>query len=141
MFPIAYPQGNIEDRTLEADDRAGITDAYSFTTAKRDTGSLSGTVTLNGAGVFGAHVTAFNTRTGELIGGFTLDSSGNFSIGALPPGLYVVRAEPLDDADVTSFFDEDTVVNINFKPAYVPTLVAVPTGGSGPRLEIRVVSK
>jgi hypothetical protein len=141
MFPIAYPPGNIEDRTLEADDRAGLRDAYAFTTSARDTGSIGGRVTLNGAGVFGAHVTAFNTRTGDLIGGFSLDSSGNFSIGALPPGLYVVRAEPIDDADITSFFDEGTTVNVNFKPAYLPALVAVPNGGSGPRVEIRVVAK
>ena len=141
MFPIAYPAGNIEDRTLEADDVAGIRDAYSFTTSARDTGSIGGTVTLNGAGVFGAHVTAFNTRTGDLIGGFTLDNSGNFMIGALPPGLYVVRVEPLDDADINSFFDSGTSVNINFKPAYLPALVAVPSGGSGPRVDIRVVPK
>lgn len=141
MFPIAYPPGNIEDRTLEADDRAGIADAYSFTTSIRQTGSLGGKVTLNGAGVFGAHVTAFNTRTGDLIGGFTLDNSGSFSIGALPPGLYVIRVEPLDDADIESFLDETDLVNINFKPAYLPTLVAVPAGGSGPSVEIRVVAK
>ncbi len=141
MFPIAYPPGNIEDRTLEADDRAGITDAYSFTTAARATGTIVGRVLLNGTGVFGAHVTAFNTRTGDLVGGFTLDSAGNFAIGALAPGLYVVRAEPLDDADVASFFDEDTVVNINFKPAYLPALVAVPAAGAPPRVDIRVVAK
>jgi hypothetical protein len=141
MFPIAYPAGNIEDRTLEADDRAGITDAYAFTTSVRNTGAISGKVLLNGAGVFGAHVTAFNTRTGDLIGGFTLDSAGNFAIGALPPGLYVVRVEPIDDADTDSFFDENTVVNTNFKPAYLPALVAVPSGGSAPQVEIRVVAK
>src|SRR5688572_22306530 len=141
MFPIAYPAGNIEDRTLEADDVAGIRDAYSFTTSARNTGSISGRITLNGAGVFGAHVSAFNTSSGDLIGGFTLDSSGNFMIGALRPGVYVVRAEPLDDADITSFFGEDTVVNTNFKPAYLPALVAVPVGGSGPPVEIRVVAK
>lgn len=141
MFPIAYPPGNIEDRTLEADDRAGITDAYSFATSARDTGAIVGRVTLNGAGIFGAHITALNTRTGELIGGFTLDSGGNFAIGGLPAGLYVVRAEPIDDADVGSFFDEDTVVNINFKPAYLSSLVAVPAGGSGAPVEIRVVPK
>jgi hypothetical protein len=141
MFPIAYPPGNIEDRTLEADDVAGITDAYSFTTSRRDTGSIVGRVTLNGAGVFGAHVTAFNTRTGVLIGGFTLDKNGNFAVSGLPPGLYVVRVEPIDDADIVSFFDEDTVVNINFRPAYLPSLVAVPTGGAGPQIEIRVVAK
>lgn len=141
MFPIAYPPGNIEDRTLEADDRAGLTDAYSFSTSGRATGSIGGTVRLGSAGVFGAHVTATNTRTGETVGGFTLDSSGGFAIGGLPPGLYVVRAEPLDDADITSFFEEGTTVNANFKPAYLPTLVAVPAGGSGPSVVINVVAK
>jgi hypothetical protein len=141
MFPIAYPPGNIEDRTLEADDIAGITDAYSFNTSRRDTGSIVGRVTLNGAGVFGAHVTALNTRTGVLIGGFSLDTNGNFAISGIPSGVYVIRVEPIDDADITSFFDEDTVVNINFKPTYLPSLVSVPTGGSGPQVEIRVVAK
>ncbi len=141
MFPIAYPPGNIEDRTLEADDRAGVGDVYSFTSSVHNTGTIGGKVTLGTAGVFGAHVTAFNTRTGDLIGGFTLDNAGNFAIGGLPPGLYVVRAEPIDDADVASFFEEGTVVNINFKPAYLAALVAVPAGGSGPRVEIHVVAK
>ena len=141
MFPIAYPAGNIEDRTLEADDIAGITDAYSFNTSRRDTGSIVGRVTLDGVGVFGAHVTALNTRTGALIGGFSLDANGHFAVSGLPPGVYVVRVEPIDDADITSFFEEDTVVNINFKPTYLPSLVAVPTGGSGPQVEIRVVAK
>jgi len=141
MFPIAYPPGNIEDRTLEADDRAGIGDVYAFTTSVRETGTISGKVTLAGAGIFGAHVTALNTRTGEMVGGFTLDKNGNFSIGGLVAGLYVVRVEPIDDADTTSFFDEETTVNLNFKPTYASTLVAVPAGGSGPAVEIRVVAK
>lgn len=141
MFPIAYPAGNIEDRTLEADDRAGIGDVYAFTTSQRDTGTIGGKVTMGGAGIFGAHVTALNTRTGAIIGGFTLDSNGNFAIGGLAPGLYVVRAEPIDDADTESFFDGDPPVTTNFKPAYLPTLVSVPRGGSGPMVEIRVVAK
>jgi hypothetical protein len=141
MFPIAYPAGNIEDRTLEADDRAGIGDVYAFATSVRDTGTISGKVTLGGGGVFGAHVTALNTRTGEMVGGFSLDANGGFAIGGLVPGIYVVRAEPIDDADLDSFFDAGTTVKINFKPAYLPTLVAVPKGGSGPSVEIKVVAK
>lgn len=141
MFPIAYPPGNIEDRTLEADDRAGIGDVYAFTTSQRTTGTIGGRVTMNGAGIFGAHVTAFNTRTGDIVGGFTLDSQGNFGIAGLVPGVYVLRAEPIDDADTESFFDEDTTVTTSFKPAYLPTLVTVPRGGSGPLVEIRVVAK
>ncbi len=141
MFPIAYPAGNVEDRTLEADDRAGLGDIYASGAASAGRGAIGGRITLGGTGFFGAHVTALNTRTGELVGGFTLNNNGEFTIGHLTPGLYVVRAEPLDDADVTSYFDEETTVNINFRPAYYSSLVAVPRGGSGPRIEIKVVSK
>jgi hypothetical protein len=141
MFPIAYPRGNIEDRTLEADDVAGITDIYSNTDTNRRLGSIAGKVTLNGAGLFGAHVTAFNSATNALIGGFALNQQGDFVISALEPGLYIVRVEPLDDADIDSFFDPTTVVNINFKPAYYEKLVAVPAGGSSGSIEIKVQSK
>lgn len=141
MFPIAYPAGNIEDRTLEADDRAAITDVYGNTEADRQTGSLRGRVTLNGQGIFGAHVTATHTATGDTVGGFSLTSQGEFVIGALPPGIYVVRVEPLDDGDIESFFDDDGSVNIGFAPAYFERLVAVPRGGAGPAVEIKVKAK
>ncbi len=138
MFPIAYPAGNIEDRTLEADDRAAITDVYA---TDRQLGSISGRVTLSGQGIFGAHVTAMHTATGEMVGGFSLTQGGNFVIGGLPAGLYVVRVEPLDDADIESFFDDDGSVNISFAPAFHSKLVAVPRGGSGPAIEIVVKAK
>lgn len=141
MFPIAYPRGNVEDRTLEADDVAGISDLYGNVEGNRRLGAVSGRVTLNGAGIFGAHVTVFNAATGALSGGFTLNAQGAFVIAGLPPGAYIVRAEPLDDADVDSFFDEDTVVNINFRPAFYTKHVAVPAGGTGPSIEIRVRAK
>jgi hypothetical protein len=141
MFPIAYPTGNIEDRTLEADDRAAITDVYGTAEADRQLGSISGRVTLGGQGIFGAHVTAMHTATGEMVGGFSLTDGGNFVIGGLPAGLYIVRVEPLDDADIESFFDDDGSVNINFSPVYHSKLVAVPRGGSGPAIEIVVKAK
>jgi hypothetical protein len=141
MFPIAYPRGNVEDRSLEADDIAGISDLYGSPEANRRLGAISGRVTLNGSGIFGAHVTAFHAATGALAAGFTLNAQGDFVIGGLPPGVYVVRAEPLDDADLDSFFDEDTVVNINFRPAFYGKHVAVPAGGAGPSIEIRVRAK
>lgn len=141
MFPIAYPEGNIEDRTIEADDRAGIIDIYGGSSSNRAVGSLHGRVTLNGTGIFGAHVTAFNPSTGDTIGGFSLNDNGDFVIAGLPPGVYVVRAEPLDDADINSFFDEDNTVNINFRPTYAPKLVAVPAGGSSGAFEIKVSAK
>ena len=141
MFPIAYSAGNIEDRTLEADDRAGIVDIYGGSAAAAQAGTISGRVTLGNTGVFGAHVTALHTGTGDLVSTFSLTAGGDFTIAGLVPGLYVVRAEPLDDADLNSFFDEDTGVNINFKPAFVAKLVAVPRGGAGPSIHIVVNAK
>jgi hypothetical protein len=141
MFPIAYPRGNIEDRTLEADDIAGISDVYATPEASRNLGAISGRVTLNGAGLFGAHVTVFNPSTGALAAGYALDNQGRFVIAGLPPGMYLVRAEPLDDVSLDSVFDEDSVVNINFRPMFYEKQVAVPPGGSGPGIEIKVRAK
>lgn len=141
MFPIAYPAGNVRDRTLNADDEAGMSDVYGTLDGRRMLGSISGRVTLNGAGVFGAHVVAFNPNTGTSTGGFTLTSNGQYVIGGLPSGFYVVRAEPLDDADLDSFFDESSSVNIGFVPAYASKLLAVPAGGSAAAPDIRVSPK
>jgi matrixin/carboxypeptidase family protein len=140
MFPIAFPSGNIEDRTPKPDDLAGLGDIYASSAFNREFGQASGRVTLNGKGLYGAHVSAFNSATGEIVGGFTLDDNGKFVIGGLKPGVYVLRAEPLDDADVSSFF-ENATVNITFKPAFASKLVAVPAGGASTSVEIKVQSK
>jgi hypothetical protein len=141
MFPIAYPRGVTLDRTLEADDLVGLTDIYATTEAERRLGSISGRVTLNGAGIFGAHVTAFNSATQTMVGSFSLNSQGDFVISSLEPGMYVVRVEPLDDADLDSFFDDDANVNVNFRPAFYAKIVAVPANGSSGNIEIRVQAK
>jgi hypothetical protein len=141
MFPIAFPPGSVADRTLQPDDRAGITDLYGSPDRKRALGSAGGRVRLGGTGVFGAHVTAFNPATGVTVGTFSLTRSGEFVIGSLEPGVYVLRAEPLDDADLDGFFDDSSFVNTNFRPAFAPRLVSVPAGGTGPPVEIDVVAR
>jgi len=141
MFPIAFPAGNIADRVLKPDDIAGISGTYPASAATSQTGSISGRVTLNNSGLFGAHVTAFNPSTGTIVGAFALDQQGTFVIDGLAPGVYVVRVEPLDDGDIDSYFDEDANVNINFKATFYSKLVAVPAGGAGPAIEIRVQPK
>lgn len=143
MFPIAFPAGNIDDRVPKPDDAAGLMEIYPSSTASRQFGQIAGKVTLNGKGVFGAHLTAFNTVTGELISTFCFDrANGTFAIGGLPQGLYVVRVEPLDDADLDSFFDADTKVETSFKPAYFNKIVAVPAGGvSATSVDIKVSAK
>ena len=142
MFPIAYPPGTIIDRALELDDQAGIASIYGTPAFQAATGAISGRVTLNGVGLFGAHVIASNIATGGLVGGFALDNQGTFVIASLAPGLYLVRAEPLDDADVSSFFGSDTVLNTNFRQTSISRkLVSVPKGGAGASFELKVQPK
>ena len=141
MFPIAYPTGTTVDRNLQADDIAGITDVYGDSTAANELGAIQGRVTLNNVGVYGAHVTAFNPATGDVVAGYTLTDRGEFVISALKPGQYIVRVEPLDDIDLDSVFDPDTVININFQIAYYGKPVAVPAGGAGASITIAVKSK
>ena len=141
MFPIAFSPGSVADRTLRADDVAGLSDLYPESDFPKTSGSLSGTVTLNGQPVFGAHVVAFNIRTGSMVAGFTLGRQGLFSIGSLRPGTYVVRVEPLDDADVGSFFGDTTPVELDFRVRIHDRLVTVPRGGDSGLVAISVEPK
>jgi hypothetical protein len=141
MFPIAYSAGTTTGRTLRPDDIAGISDVYpdgDFATA---TGSVSGRVTKNGQGLFGAHIVAFDPANGTMVANFALNAQGEFSIAGLQPGPHVVRVEPIDDADLDSFFDPTRDVDINFRVTYLDRLVIVPRGADSGAIEIKVVAK
>ena len=141
MFPIAFTAGNIVDRELTADDIAGVSDIYPDGNFRRTTGTVQGTVTKNGRGVFGAHAVAFDLRSGDLVGGFSLDDTGAFAIAGLAPGTYIVRIEPLDDGDVESFFESTSNVDADFKGKYYERLVTVPEGGGSVQIAVEVVAK
>lgn len=141
MFPIAFSPGNIQGRELMPDDIAGVSDLYPAGGFRQDTGSAQGRVTLDGRGIFGAHVTAYDLTTGRLVGGFTLEDDGAFVISGLRPGPHVLRVEPLDDGDVDSFFDESADVELDFQPAFAARLVVVPRGGGSAKVEIAVRSR
>jgi hypothetical protein len=141
MFPIAYPAGNISARTLRADDVAGISDLYPDGGFSTTTGSVSGHVMHNGVGVFGAHVVAFDPAGGSLIGSLSLDDQGSFSMLGLSPGPHVIRVEPLDDADLESFFNSSMTVDLDFRATFVTRLVVVPQGGDSGSVEIAVAGK
>ncbi len=143
MFPIAFSAGNINDRTLCADDIAGMSAVYPTSGFSGESGSLSGHVTKNGQGVLGAHVVAFNPATGALVGNFTVDAQGRFLIASLASGPYILRVEPVDDADLDSFFDASAIpnVDIDFRIAYYPGFIVVPRGGGAQPVEVVVVSK
>ena len=140
MFPIAFTSGSIAARTLKADDIAGISDLYPDGDFSND-GSLSGRVTKDGQPLFGAHVVAFNAASGQMVGGFTLNTQGQFSIGGLSPGLYIARVEPLDDAEIDSFFDSTHTVDLDFKVAFFDRVVVVPKGGDSGEIALKVVHK
>ena len=140
MFPIAFSSGSL-NRTPRADDIAGISDIYGNETFRNSTGSISGRVTKNGAGVMGAHVVAFNPATGKLVASFTLTPDGAFVIAGLDPGPQVLRAEPLDDADPSSFLDTSFNVDLDFKVAIHNRLVTVPRDGTARNIEVKVVPK
>jgi hypothetical protein len=140
MFPIAFGRGVTLDRTLLPDDIAGASALYPDGTFEDDTGSLRGRVRMGSRGIFGAHVAAFNLRTGDLVGGFSLNGDGDFEIAGLQPGTYVVRAEPLDDASTDSFFD-DPGIEINFRATVHDRAVAVAAGGPGRSFDIVVTPK
>jgi hypothetical protein len=141
MFPIAYAAGSVLGRTLQADDIAGTSDIYPDGGFRQNTGSIQGRVRLSGAGAFGAHVAAFDLRTSSLVGNFALDDEGAFVIAGLAPGVYVVRAEPLDDGDAESFFDTPDAVELDFKATVHPQLVVVPASGTAPSIDVEVIPK
>jgi hypothetical protein len=139
MFPIAMSSGTIAERVLHHDDIAGVADLYPAPSVIDSTGSIVGRVTKDGHGVLGAHVIAFNPENGATIGNFTLNPQGEFVIARLPPGPYVLRVEPLDDADPESFFSAP--IDADFRVTYAPRMVVAPAGGSSRSIEIRVAAK
>lgn len=139
MFPLALSAGAIANRVLMADDIAGLSDLYPNGTSLLETGGIVGRVTRNGQGVRGAHLVAFNPESGALIGGFTMGNDGDFVIGRLPPGPYILRVEPLDDAEPDSFFP--SAIDTDFRVTYAPRMVVAPQGGSSLPIEIKVLPK
>jgi hypothetical protein len=140
MFPIAFGRGNIADRELQPDDIAGVSDLYPDAGFRDETGVARGRVLRNGRGVLGAHVVTFNPVTGALIGGFVLSAAGEFQIAGLTPGAHVIRVEPLDDADIDSFFSSDDI-DVDFRVTFHPRLFVAPRGGVGERFDVNVTPK
>lgn len=141
MFPISMGRGKTLDRQLQPDDIAGVSDLYPDTDFRAKTGAARGRIVRNGKGVFGAHVIAFNQRTGALVAGFSVNSDGEFEIAGLAPGAHVIRVEPLDDADIDSFFGRGDPVDIDFRVTFYDRLFAAPAGGVGEHFTVGVAPK
>jgi hypothetical protein len=140
MFPISFGRGNIADRELQPDDLAGISDLYPDGDFRDRTGVARGRVLRGGRGILGAHVVAYHLRSGELIGGFSLGDGGEFQIAGLAPGPHVIRVEPLDDADIDSFFSSSSI-DVDFQVTYHGRLFLAPAGGAGTSFDVTVRPK
>jgi hypothetical protein len=140
MFPISMGRGVTKDRTLQPDDVAGVSDLYPDAGFRDSTGAVAGRVVRNGSGITGAHIVAFDPKTGALVGGFSLGQGGSFQIAGLSPGAHVIRVEPLDDADIDSFFSTPDV-DVDFLVTFHPRLVVAPEGGASDRFDVAVRPK
>ena len=138
MFPIAFPRGSLEGRTLRSDDVAGVSDLYRPASGAPQLGGLAGHVRKDGHGVFGAHVVAYGLRSGQIVGGFSISDDGEYVINGLEPGTYVVRVEPLDDGDVESFFEDTRRVDLDFGVTYYPKIAVAPRSGVAADIDITV---
>jgi hypothetical protein len=88
-------EGDVHQRTPESDDRVGAAILAPDGDFLARTGSLAGNVTLDGAGVFLAHVVA--TRIdGQVAAAVLTTPEGGYRIDGLEPGTYLVHAERLD---------------------------------------------
>ena len=140
MFPIALGRGTTSDRVLQPDDVAGVSVLYPDGDFEDRTGVIRGRVWRGAGAVAGAHVVAFNPVSGALIGAFALGDAGAFQIRGLAPGPYVIRVEPLDDADVESFFSRADV-DVDFLVTFHDRLIVAPRGGAGPSFDVTVRPK
>jgi hypothetical protein len=153
---VPFISNDISQRSLELDDRAGLSDVYAESVARglspggidfrATTGVISGTVLsgYNGSAIFGAHVEAIDLSSPDpahtisnISGEYTLrNGQGDFSIRGLPPGNYAVRIVPLDgintiaaDANVGGVYNG---LDINFEPEFWNGAGEGPNGFSDP---------
>ncbi|MBV9401725.1 MAG: matrixin family metalloprotease [Bryobacterales bacterium] len=93
VMSTAVTRATTKAAPLAADDIAGISNLYPAGGFAASTGSISGTVALNGNGVNLASVVALST-SGVAISGMT-NPDGTYQIQGIPPGQYYVYAHPL----------------------------------------------
>ncbi|MBI2149404.1 MAG: matrixin family metalloprotease, partial [Acidobacteria bacterium] len=101
MVPFAS-LSQLDQRTLEYDDIAGVTDLYPAASAATAVGVIQGTILAGTTPVFGAHVVAVDSGGTALVSTLS-QPTGSYTINFLPPGVYRVYAEPLDHPVTEAF--------------------------------------
>jgi hypothetical protein len=139
MFPFAWPPGSVPPRALGADAVARLSGLYPADTSSHAAGAIEGSVFFAGRGAIGAHVVAFKEGTGRSVASFTTDAgTGHFRISGLEPGVYTVRAEPVDDAGLGTYMDGLQRLDLDFGTAVVEHVVVGPGPGRTTSVELGV---
>jgi Matrixin len=105
---VMYPFGDSgigTTRTLSADDVAAIAYLYPSTNFAGMTGSISGQVSVNGDGVYAAHVVAVDKNTGDAVVDGLSGPDGSYKLMGVPPGTYQILVEPLSGVYTLSDFN------------------------------------
>jgi uncharacterized protein (TIGR03437 family) len=95
MFEFTPSQTRFQS-TLSPDDAAFLHEVYPAEGIEISLGALRGTVRSPAGPVRGALVTAVDPATGVAVGVLSSIADGTWAIPRLPPGRYLVYAEPLD---------------------------------------------
>lgn len=104
---MMYPFGDVgvgQQRALAVDDAAGIAFLYPAANFSSVTGSISGTITLNGNGAFAAHVVAVDSATGDAVVDGLSNLDGTYKLQGLPPSTYNVLVLPLSPDDNSGIY-------------------------------------
>ncbi len=102
-----YPFGDTgigQTRTLSPDDVAGIAYLYPAAGFNSMTGNISGQVSLNGDGVYAAHVVAVDKNSGAAVVDGLSGPNGDYTLQGVPPGTYQILVEPLTGVYTLSDF-------------------------------------
>ncbi len=86
--------GGVPQRTLSVDDAVGIGSIYPSSNFASLTGTLSGTITMGGSGIFAAHVVVMGAQSGLAVTDGLTNTDGTYSI-FVEPGQYNVVVLPL----------------------------------------------
>jgi hypothetical protein len=103
--------------TLSTDDVAFLTRAYPVSGSASQFGAITGTVAFsNGNPVLGAWVVAMDISTGVTVGSLTSANDGTYLISPVPPGRYIVYAQPMNSAPLVSTAFRTTFAGGNESP-------------------------
>jgi hypothetical protein len=93
MVPFAIPS-QLDQRTLSYDDIAGVTEIYPRNPPP--SGKIQGSIQSGTGAVFGANVIAVDS-SGTAVVSTLSQPDGTYTLRFVPPGAYLVYAEPLDN--------------------------------------------